>query len=37
MLIQLQEFLEGYIPTFIPKNRPMVVWFDGYDSDERRI
>jgi len=32
----LQEFLEGHIPKFIPKNRPVRVWFDGYDFEEGR-
>lgn len=32
----LQEFLEGYIPKFIPKNRPVYVWFDVYDIEEER-
>jgi hypothetical protein len=33
----LQEFLEGYIPQFIPANRPVYVWFDVYDIEEKRI
>lgn len=33
----LQEFLEDYIPKFIPKNRPVYVWFDVYDIEEERI
>ncbi len=33
----LQEFLEGYIPKFIPKNRPVRVWFDVYDLEENRL
>ena len=37
MPIELQEFLEGYIPQFIPKNRPVYVWFDVYDIEEKRI
>ena len=32
-----QEFLEGYIPQFIPKNRPVYYWFDVYDIEEQRI
>ena len=32
-----QEFLEGYIPQFIPKNRPVYRWFDVYDLEEQRI
>ena len=37
MPIELQEFLEGYIPKFIQKNRPVYVWFDVYDLEEKRI
>jgi hypothetical protein len=37
MPIHLQEFLEDYIPKFIPKNRPVYVWFDVYDLEEKRI
>ena len=37
MPIELQEFLEGYIPKFIRKNRPVYVWFDVYDIEEQRI
>ena len=37
MPLPLQEFLEGYIPKFIPKNRPVRVWFDVYDFEEGRI
>jgi hypothetical protein len=37
MPIELQQFLEGYIPNFIPKNRPVYVWFDVYDLEEKRM
>jgi Domain of unknown function (DUF5069) len=37
MPIELQQFLEDYIPKFIPKNRPVYVWFDVYDLEEKRI
>ena len=37
MPIELQQFLEDYIPKFIPKNRPVNVWFDVYDLEEKRI
>ena len=37
MPINLQEFLEGYIPQFVPQNRPVYVWFDVYDLEEGRI
>lgn len=33
----LQEFLEGYIPEFIPQNKIVYVWFDVYDIEEQRI
>ncbi len=33
----VQEFLEGYIPEFVPKNRPVYCWFDVYDLEEKRI
>lgn len=33
----LQEFLEGYIPEFLPENKPVYVWFDVYDIEEERI
>lgn len=32
-----QEFLEGYIPQFVPRNRPVYRWFDVYDLEEERI
>jgi hypothetical protein len=34
---ELQEFMEGYIPTVVPKHRPVYVWFDIYDLEEKRI
>lgn len=37
MPIELQQFLEGYIPNVVPKNRPVYVWFDVYDLEEGRI
>lgn len=37
MPIELQQFLEDYIPKFVPKNRPIYVWFDVYDLEEERI
>ena len=37
MPLPLQVFLEGYIPQFVPKNRPVYVWFDVYDLEEERI
>jgi hypothetical protein len=37
MPIELQLFLEDYIPKFIPRNRPVTLWFDVYDLEEERI
>ena len=37
MPIELQEFLEGYIPEFIPEGKIVYVWFDVYDIEEERI
>ena len=34
--VELQEFLEGYIPHFLPSSRPVYVWFDVYDIEEER-
>jgi hypothetical protein len=33
----LQEFMEDYIPKFIPFNRPIHTFFDIYDIEEQRI
>ena len=37
MPIELQQFLEDYIPKVVPKNRPVYVWFDVYDLEEGRL
>ena len=37
MPLPLQVFLETYIQKFIPKHRPVRVWFDVYDLEEGRI
>lgn len=37
MPIELQEFLEGYIPQYIPSGKIVRVWFDVYDIEEGRI
>jgi hypothetical protein len=37
MPIELQEFLEGYIPENIPTGKIVRVWFDVYDIEEGRI
>ena len=34
---ELQEFMEDYIPQFVPRNRPVYRWFDVYDLEEGRI
>jgi hypothetical protein len=37
MPMGLQEFLEGYIPKYIPVGKIVYVWFDVYDIEEGRI
>lgn len=37
MPIELQEFLEGYIPENVPAGRVVYYWFDVYDLEEGRI
>ncbi len=37
MPLPLQEFLEGYIPKFIPPGKIVRVWFDVYDLEEGRL
>lgn len=37
MPMKLQEFLEDYIPQFIPEGKIVRVWFDVYDIEEQRI
>lgn len=37
MPIELQEFLEGYIPEVIPSGKVVYYWFDVYDIEEGRI
>ena len=32
-----QEFMETYIPKFVPKDRVVYYWFDVYDLEEGRI
>jgi len=32
----LQEYMEDYIPKFVPRNRPVYVFFDVYDLEEQR-
>jgi hypothetical protein len=33
----IQEYMEDYIPKFVPRNRPAYVLFDVYDLEEQRI
>jgi hypothetical protein len=33
----VQEYMEDYIPKFVPRNRPVYVFFDVYDLEEQRI
>lgn len=37
MPIELQVFLEGYIPECLPADRVVYYWFDVYDIEEGRI
>jgi len=37
MPVEVQQFLEDYIPKVVPKNRPVYVWFDVYDLEEGRL
>ena len=37
MPMELQEFLESYIPENIPAGKIVRVWFDVYDIEEGRI
>lgn len=37
MSLQAQQYLEDYIPKFVPSHRPVYVWFDVYDLEEKRL
>ncbi len=37
MPVELQVFLEDYIAEFLPRGRPVYVWFDVYDLEENRL
>jgi succinate dehydrogenase flavin-adding protein (antitoxin of CptAB toxin-antitoxin module) len=37
MNLQAQQYLEEYIPKFVPSHRPVYVWFDVYDLEEKRL
>lgn len=32
----IQEYTEDYVPKFVPRNRPVYVFFDIYDLEEER-
>jgi len=37
MPVELQLFLEDYIPKYLPSEKPVYVWFDVYDIEEGRL
>lgn len=37
MSLPAQQYLEEYIPRFVPNHRPVYVWFDVYDLEEKRL
>jgi len=37
MPIELQVFLEDYIPQNVPQHQPVYYWFDVYDLEEKRL
>lgn len=37
MDLQAQQYLEEYIAKFLPRARPVYVWFDVYDLEEYRL
>ena len=37
MSLQAQQYLEEYIPKFVPNHRPVYAWFDVYDLEEKRL
>jgi len=37
MSVHAQQYLEEYIPKVVPKHRPVYVWFDVYDLEEKRL
>lgn len=37
MSLQAQQYLEEYISKAVPKHRPVYVWFDVYDLEEKRL
>lgn len=37
MSLQAQQYLEEYVPKFVPNHRPVYVSFDVYDLEEKRL
>ena len=37
MSLEAQQYLEEYIPKVVPNHRPVYVWFDVYDLEEKRL
>jgi hypothetical protein len=37
MSLQAQQYLEESIPKVVPEDRPVYVWFDVYDLEEKRL
>jgi len=35
--VETQDYMEGYIAKFIPRNRVVYRWFDVYDLEEERL
>jgi len=35
--LELQEFMEDYIPKSVPRGRVVYRWFDVYDLEEKRL
>lgn len=37
MTPQVQAYMEEYIPKYVPSHRPVYVYFDVYDLEEKRL
>jgi len=37
MSLEAQQYFEVYIPKVVPKHRPVYVWIDVYDLEEKRL
>ena len=37
MAPQVQAYMEDYIPKYVPSHRPVYVYFDVYDLEEKRL